>query len=114
MTGTTKPRDKIRVAVVGGSIAGCAVAVELTRAGYAVRVFERARGPLVGQGAGIGTRMATFWSLVARDLLHANLPYCHAPTSRLIVRGPPEVRRGHTVWARDVGNGGLEPWSSPM
>jgi hypothetical protein len=53
MTGKSKPRDVIRVAVVGGSIAGWAVAVELTRAGYAVRVFERARGRWSGKARGL-------------------------------------------------------------
>jgi 2-polyprenyl-6-methoxyphenol hydroxylase-like FAD-dependent oxidoreductase len=102
MAGTTKPRDEIRVAVVGGSIAGCAAAVELTRAGYAVDVFERSRGALVGRGAGIATPMATFRSLVARDLVDAALPYCHAPKSRFIVRGAADDRYGQTVWTRET------------
>jgi 2-polyprenyl-6-methoxyphenol hydroxylase-like FAD-dependent oxidoreductase len=102
MTGKTNPRDEIRVAVIGGSIAGCAAAVELARAGYTVSVFERVRGQLVGQGAGIGTPMATFRSLVARDLVDADLPYCHVPKSRFIVRGAADERYGQTVWARDV------------
>jgi 2-polyprenyl-6-methoxyphenol hydroxylase-like FAD-dependent oxidoreductase len=112
MTGTTKPQDEIRVAVVGGSIAGCTVAVELARGGYAVSVFERVRGPLVGHGAGIGTRMATFRSLVARDLVDEDLPYCHAPKSRFIVRGAPGDRFGQTVWAREV-DLVLMHWSDP-
>ena len=33
--------DRFRIAVVGGSVAGCAVAVELSRAGHEVTVFER-------------------------------------------------------------------------
>jgi 2-polyprenyl-6-methoxyphenol hydroxylase-like FAD-dependent oxidoreductase len=109
MTDNAKPRDGIRVAVVGGSIAGCAVAVELARAGYTVSVFERARGQLVGQGAGIATRMATFRSLVARDLVDADLPYCHAPKSRFIVRGVTDDRYGQTVWAREL-DGVLMHW----
>lgn len=42
-----------RVAVVGGSIAGCAAAVALARAGCDVTVFERSRGGLRDRGAGI-------------------------------------------------------------
>ncbi|MEU3570268.1 FAD-dependent monooxygenase [Kitasatospora sp. NPDC036755] len=42
-----------RVAVVGGSIAGCATAVALARAGCEVTVFERSRGGLRDRGAGI-------------------------------------------------------------
>ncbi|WP_225843349.1 FAD-dependent monooxygenase [Streptomyces albus] len=41
------------VAVVGGSIAGCAAAVALARAGCEVTVFERSRGGLRDRGAGI-------------------------------------------------------------
>ncbi|MEW2455904.1 FAD-dependent oxidoreductase [Streptomyces albus] len=41
------------VAVVGGSIAGCAAAVALARAGREVTVFERSRGGLRDRGAGI-------------------------------------------------------------
>ncbi|WP_415852376.1 NAD(P)-binding protein, partial [Streptomyces albus] len=41
------------MAVVGGSIAGCAAAVALARAGCEVTVFERSRGGLRDRGAGI-------------------------------------------------------------
>ena len=44
----------LQIAVVGGSIAGCCAAVELTRAGHHAEIFERSGGALVGQGAGIG------------------------------------------------------------
>jgi 2-polyprenyl-6-methoxyphenol hydroxylase-like FAD-dependent oxidoreductase len=91
--------QSLRVGVVGGSIAGCAVAVELTRAGYAVDVFERSRGALVGRGAGIATPMATFRSLVARDLVDADLPYCLVTKTLFITSGSADERRGHTTWA---------------
>jgi 2-polyprenyl-6-methoxyphenol hydroxylase-like FAD-dependent oxidoreductase len=44
-----------RVAVVGGSISGCAVAIALERAGCQVTVYERSRGELQSRGFGIGT-----------------------------------------------------------
>lgn len=44
-------RDAI---VVGGSIGGLAAAVVLRRQGFAVRVVERAKGPPVDRGAGLG------------------------------------------------------------
>ncbi|MGI9149281.1 MAG: NAD(P)-binding protein [Chloroflexota bacterium] len=65
---------KVRVGIIGGSIAGCAVAIELSRAGYDVAVFERSRGTLVGRGAGISLPMPTFRSLIARDLIDADFP----------------------------------------
>jgi 2-polyprenyl-6-methoxyphenol hydroxylase-like FAD-dependent oxidoreductase len=90
---------RLRVGVVGGSIAGCAVAIDLARAGYAVDVFERSHGTLVGRGAGIATPMATFRSLVARDLVDADLPYCLVTKTLFISAGSAEERRRHTAWA---------------
>jgi 2-polyprenyl-6-methoxyphenol hydroxylase-like FAD-dependent oxidoreductase len=58
-----------RVAVVGGSIAGCAVAVALIRAGCEVTVFERTRGSLRDRGFGIGLPPGTLDRLVAADYL---------------------------------------------
>ena len=43
----------LRVAIAGGAIAGCTVAVELGRLGCAVTVFERSSGRLEARGAGI-------------------------------------------------------------
>lgn len=43
--------NRFRIAVVGGSVAGCAVAVELSRAGHEVKVFERSATALASQGA---------------------------------------------------------------
>ncbi|HEX4223315.1 MAG TPA: NAD-binding protein [Pseudonocardiaceae bacterium] len=43
-----------RVAVIGGSIAGCAVAIGLRGLGCDVTVYERSQGALAGRGLGIG------------------------------------------------------------
>ncbi len=86
--------------IVGGSIAGCAVAIELSRAGYDVSVFERSRGELVGRGAGIATPMATFHTLIARDLLDEDFPYCFKTQILFIGCGAAADRFGHTAWAQ--------------
>lgn len=62
------------VGIVGGSIAGCAAAVELIRGGHRVTVFERSTGTLRGRGAGIGTPTGTLETLVERDLVDADMP----------------------------------------
>jgi 2-polyprenyl-6-methoxyphenol hydroxylase-like FAD-dependent oxidoreductase len=67
-------KRRLRVGVVGGSIAGCAAAIELSRIGCDVAVFERSRGTLTGRGAGIGTPTSTFDLLVERDLIDADMP----------------------------------------
>jgi 2-polyprenyl-6-methoxyphenol hydroxylase-like FAD-dependent oxidoreductase len=90
--------QRLHVGVVGGSIAGCAAAIELIRAGYVVDVFERSRGALVGRGAGIATPMATFRSLVERDLVDTDLPHCLVTKTLFIGGGSADERRGHTAW----------------
>jgi 2-polyprenyl-6-methoxyphenol hydroxylase-like FAD-dependent oxidoreductase len=42
----------MRVGIIGGSIAGCATAALLHRAGHDVIVFERSESDLVSRGAG--------------------------------------------------------------
>ena len=51
----TRYNNSLRIGVVGGSISGCAAAIEMSRAGYEVTVFERSAKALKGRGAGIGT-----------------------------------------------------------
>src|SRR5262245_47502899 len=59
----------LNVAVIGGSIAGCAAAIALRRAGCEVTVFERSRGNLEDRGAGIGMPLALLHTLVERDFV---------------------------------------------
>ncbi len=81
----------MRIGIVGGSIAGCAAAIELGRAGHDVTCFERSEGGLTGRGAGIGTPVGTFDTLVERNLIDADTP-------RFVVSDHPFVGR------RDAGD----------
>ena len=47
--------DSLRVGIVGGSIAGSATAVLMSRADHEVTVFERSSVELKSRGAGIAT-----------------------------------------------------------
>jgi 2-polyprenyl-6-methoxyphenol hydroxylase-like FAD-dependent oxidoreductase len=49
------PSSGLRVAIAGGAIAGCAAAIELSRLGCEVSVFERSLGQLEDRGAGIAS-----------------------------------------------------------
>ena len=92
----------LRVGIVGGSIAGCAAAIELSRAGHDVSVFERSSRELTGRGAGIGTPVTTLQSLVARDLIPAQIPHFLVHRQPFISRSGPADRLGHTAWASPV------------
>lgn len=89
----------LRIGIVGGSLAGCAAAIALSRAGHDVAVFERSRGALVGRGAGISMPVPTFRALVARDLLGADFPHCLPTATPLVAPGAAGGRQGTTAWA---------------
>jgi 2-polyprenyl-6-methoxyphenol hydroxylase-like FAD-dependent oxidoreductase len=81
--------------VVGGSIAGCSLAVELSRAGHDVTVFEREAGELVGRGAGIGTPTSTMRLMTERDLVDIDLP--HFALSRHVFNGRDDAGNSHVA-----------------
>lgn len=77
----------MRVAVVGGSIAGCAVAVDLLHHGHEVSVFERSTGALSDRGAGILTQDPVLEKMKDRELLSADFPACPVDAIRYIAKG---------------------------
>ncbi len=85
----------MNVAIVGGSIAGCAAAIELIRAGHAVTIYERSKGALQGRGAGIGTPTRTLETLVARDLTGSDMPRLVASDHPLAGRTSEREPLGH-------------------
>ena len=78
----------LRVGVIGGSIAGCAVAVELERAGCDVTVFERSPGSLKDRGAGIGIPFALLKLLQGRDLVDPEMAIVPIRMRHFIIRSP--------------------------
>jgi glycine/D-amino acid oxidase-like deaminating enzyme len=91
--------DTCRIAIVGGSIAGCAAAVELSRAGHKVKVFERSATQLVSQGAGIIAPAEVFRGMVARNLLPEDHPRCSVTVARYVRR---DGDRAEGRWLGDV------------
>ncbi len=65
-----------RVAIVGGSIAGCAAAIALKKAGCEVAVFERSKGELEDRGAGIAIPIPLRDQLQAAGYLPGAYPSC--------------------------------------
>jgi 2-polyprenyl-6-methoxyphenol hydroxylase-like FAD-dependent oxidoreductase len=88
----------MRVGIIGGSIAGCATAALLHRAGHDVIVFERSESDLVSRGAGIVMTAAAWQEMIAHGVIDGTLPACEADYSRLVTRAPGAGQR----WLGDV------------
>jgi 2-polyprenyl-6-methoxyphenol hydroxylase-like FAD-dependent oxidoreductase len=80
------------VGIVGGSLAGCAAAIALRRAGCDVSVYERSSGALEDRGAGIGLPLALLRTLVERDFVDADMACFQASRSPFVCR----AAAGHT------------------
>jgi 2-polyprenyl-6-methoxyphenol hydroxylase-like FAD-dependent oxidoreductase len=92
----------MRVGIIGGSIAGCATAALLHRAGHDVIVFERSESDLVSRGAGIGTPAGVWQDMMAYGLIDETLPACRADYGRIVTRGS---GTGQQRWLGDIRSG---------
>jgi 2-polyprenyl-6-methoxyphenol hydroxylase-like FAD-dependent oxidoreductase len=88
----------MRIGIVGGSITGSAAAIELSRSGHHVEVFERSKGTLVGRGAGIGTPVSMLDKLKQRDLVDGDMPSFHVDDGPFLGRKNSDDYYGHTAW----------------
>ncbi|MFD6281270.1 FAD-dependent monooxygenase [Streptomyces sp. NPDC060209] len=82
---------------MGGSIAGCAAAVAVQRAGHTVTVFERSRADLAERGLGIVIPPALREKLVSAGYVDAAMPVCTASERVWVVRRPGR-REGRELW----------------
>jgi 2-polyprenyl-6-methoxyphenol hydroxylase-like FAD-dependent oxidoreductase len=89
----------MKVGIIGGSIAGCATAALLHRAGHDVVVFERSESDLVSRGAGIATPTAAWQDIMAHGLIDATVPACRADYFRFVTRASGS---GQQRWLGDV------------
>jgi 2-polyprenyl-6-methoxyphenol hydroxylase-like FAD-dependent oxidoreductase len=89
----------MRIGIIGGSIAGCAAAALLHRAGHDVTVFERSESGLVSRGAGILMITASWQDMTARGILDGTVPACRAGYSRLVTCA---AGAGRQRWLGDV------------
>jgi 2-polyprenyl-6-methoxyphenol hydroxylase-like FAD-dependent oxidoreductase len=89
----------MRVGIIGGSIAGCATAALLHRAGHDVIVFERSESDLVSRGAGIVAPTTAWQDMMAHGLVDRPIPACRADYFRFVTRGP---GTGQQRWLGDV------------
>jgi 2-polyprenyl-6-methoxyphenol hydroxylase-like FAD-dependent oxidoreductase len=75
-----------RVAVVGGSIAGCAAAIALLRSRCDVTIYERSSGVLRDRGFGIGLPESLHDTLASAGYLDADMPARRASERLWLVR----------------------------
>jgi hypothetical protein len=88
----------LSVGIVGGSIAGCMMALELLGAGHRLTMFERSHGQLEGSlGAGLGTPTPMFRTLVDRGLIDATLPHLFLDEMVFVSRTANGERFGHVA-----------------
>ena len=66
----------LKVGVIGGSIAGCAAATALNRAGCDVQIFERSSKGLMDRGSGIGIPGPLRTDLMEKGYLPKDFPSC--------------------------------------
>lgn len=63
-----------RIAIVGGSLAGCMSAILLRQAGHDVTVYERSSRGLIGRGGGVTVTSFILRDLAALDIIDADFP----------------------------------------
>lgn len=90
---------KLKIGIVGGSIAGCSAAILLARAGHQVIVFERSKGALVGRGGGIGTTTPVFNALIEQNIIDKDFPHYSVSEMPFTIRKASAERLGYTPWA---------------
>ncbi|MGW2207319.1 FAD-dependent monooxygenase [Streptomyces sp. NPDC001774] len=86
-----------RVAVVGGSIAGCAGALAASRSGADVVVLERATGRLQDRGVGLTLHNDRYTELEKAGYLDTSMPWYQ------LARRPWMVRDGAARTGREIG-----------
>jgi 2-polyprenyl-6-methoxyphenol hydroxylase-like FAD-dependent oxidoreductase len=90
--------NKLKVGIVGGSIAGCSAAILLGRQGHRVEVFERSHGGLVGRGGGIGTPGPVLEALIEQDIIDSDFPHLTGTAMPFIVKTPEHQKLGNKPW----------------
>ncbi|MFI6285170.1 FAD-dependent monooxygenase [Streptomyces sp. NPDC051018] len=77
----------LRVAVVGGSVGGCAAALAAHRAGHRdITVYERAAGDLADRGVGVAVHSTRYTELEAAGYLDGAMPWVRLTERHWLVR----------------------------
>jgi 2-polyprenyl-6-methoxyphenol hydroxylase-like FAD-dependent oxidoreductase len=87
-----------RVVIVGGSIAGCLMAIELGRIGCELTVLERSPNLLHDRGAALAFPSNVYATLRERDLIDAEIPCLRSTHCARVVRADPIEHAGRLIW----------------
>ncbi|NIM94396.1 MAG: hypothetical protein GTO18_11905 [Anaerolineales bacterium] len=96
----------LKVGIVGGSIAGSVAAIELSRIGCEVMVFERSKGHFEDRGAGIASSYDHLNLLKERDLLDEDYPYVSMDGGIWTIPSDDD-RFGRVIWRNPAAAGGM-------
>lgn len=99
----------LKVGIIGGSIAGCTMAIELLRLGCDVTLFERTGEELKDRGAGIGVPPSVIDTFIKRDLVDVDIPYFSSHSFMRIWRTDQHQPYGYLAWDQPS-NLGLLNW----
>ena len=93
---------KYRIAIVGGSIAGCSAAIALGKDGHDVRIFERSSQKLQDRGAGIVIPTSLFESLKEQQWLDSDTAHIPLNSMSYKVKDASDSENGRTIWHRPL------------
>lgn len=103
------PVSGTSVGIIGGSIAGCGVAIALQRVGCDVTVFERSSGSLRDRGAGIAIPIPLRDELVKAGYLESDYPVWEMNGRRWIIKDG-DNPGGKALW-HQAGSAVANNWS---
>lgn len=92
---------KLNVGVIGGSIAGCAIAHLLLKSGAQVTVLERAKTKLINRGAGIVLPWQLLQKLVQLCLFDAGIPHTTAKGRAFYIQKK-DLPTGMKIWQQPL------------
>jgi 2-polyprenyl-6-methoxyphenol hydroxylase-like FAD-dependent oxidoreductase len=91
--------EGMKVAIAGGSIAGCATAIALSRAGCDVTVFERSSS-LQDRGSGIAIPVPLRDQLIEAGYIDAGYATCRLHYRRWVIRVG-DLSMGRRLWGQE-------------
>ncbi len=95
----------MKIAIIGGSIAGCAAAL-LLKDKFDVTVFERSKN-LKSRGAGITLSQELLQTLISKGLIDEETSGYSAETRSFYCQLPTKADYGHCIWRQDISIVGL-------